>query len=219
MKKRTKKEALKKEIFSFSRLIHVYLSTFLFSLLVLFAATGITLNHRWYDSKSNIESRSSHSISQSQLTQWSLEMDEKTESSSWNPDLTKITEYISHQFGLPLASDIEIDREYREILLNYKVPAGYATVTIAGSEKQIILEKEKGSFFGVINDLHKGRYSGISWSWLIDISAILMIIFSVTGLIILFQGKKYKKIGIISFCMGTITPYLVYLFSVPSFGA
>ncbi len=236
MTKAFKKKALKKEIFSFSRLLHVYLSTFLFSLLIFFSVTGVTLNHRWYDSESNQEIKIEKVISTEQLAKWvpaqargSIKRGTTLENSSelpmvkpqqinWNPDITKITNDLRQAYSLPVPTRIDLEPEFKEIILDFKVPAGFATVTLSFEEQTLIFEQEKGSLLGILNDLHKGRHSGKSWSWLIDLSAGLIVLFSITGLIILFQGKKYRRGGVFSFLLGTLTPYFIYLFFVPLIG-
>jgi hypothetical protein len=66
-----------------------------------------------------------------------------------------------------------------------------------------------------MNDLHKGRHTGEYWSWLIDISAVFMLLFSFTGLIILFQQLKRRGTGLWLLMWGTATPVLIYLIWVP----
>ena len=41
----------------------------------------------------------------------------------------------------------------------------------------------------VINDLHKGRDTGPAWAAVIDVSAGLMVVISLTGLVLLFYIK------------------------------
>ena len=45
-------------------------------------------------------------------------------------------------------------------------------------------------FVAVINDLHKGRDTGRAWSVVIDASAIVLILISLTGLVLLFYLKR-----------------------------
>lgn len=45
-------------------------------------------------------------------------------------------------------------------------------------------KRAPAGFGAVINDLHKGRDSGDTWQWLIDISAVLLAFVSLTGYLI-----------------------------------
>jgi uncharacterized protein len=69
--------------------------------------------------------------------------------------------------------------------------------------------------FAVLNDLHKGRDSGKGWGWLIDISADLLTLVSLTGLLMLLFLKKRRLSGLIITVVGVIICYMVYLIFVP----
>lgn len=193
--------------------MHVYCSTFLFTLLVFFSISGIFLNHRWYDQTRNKENFSEQPISIDQIEKWRLRSDEE-----WNPDTTLISEFLAKNYSFGPPNSIELDADSGEIIFEYKVPAGYAVVIIDTQIELLSLEIQEGSTIGVLNDLHKGRNSGLVWSWVIDISAGLMCLFAITGVIILFQGKKYKMPGLISVAAGILTPLILYLVFVPKVG-
>jgi hypothetical protein len=66
-----------------------------------------------------------------------------------------------------------------------------------------------------MNDLHKGRDTGKGWAWLIDISAILMVIVSLSGLLMLFFLKKKRVAGTLMIVLGGIALWMVYWLLVP----
>ena len=66
-----------------------------------------------------------------------------------------------------------------------------------------------------MNDLHKGRDSGKGWSWIIDISAVFLILVSLSGLILLCFIKKKRIAGFITAIIGLVISYLVYVVFVP----
>lgn len=200
-----------RELFKWSRWLHVYCSTALFGLLVFFSITGIFLNHVWYGSDSNKTSSEQIIISDEQLSKWSLH-----ESQNWSPDTKQISEFLKQQYGLPTPSSIDLDAELGELIFEFQIPAGFATALFNRGDSNFSLESEKGSLVGIMNDLHKGRHSGKVWGWLIDISAGLMVLFGLTGMIILFQGKKFKVGGIVTFVLGLVSPLLIYFVYVPS---
>jgi hypothetical protein len=61
-----------------------------------------------------------------------------------------------------------------------------------------------------MNDLHKGRDTGSTWLWVIDISSILMTIVSVTGLILLLFLKKKRLSGLLLLLLGLIAVSIIY---------
>jgi hypothetical protein len=67
----------------------------------------------------------------------------------------------------------------------------------------------------VINDLHKGRDSGFAWSVVIDVTAILMVLVSVTGIVLIFYLKRRRFSGIVTAVVGTILVALVFVLWVP----
>ncbi len=74
------------------------------------------------------------------------------------------------------------------------------------------------SFHGVIavlNDLHKGRDTGLAWSILIDASAIVLTFISLTGLVLLFYLELRRLPGLAVAIIGTIIVLALFLLGVP----
>lgn len=211
MSKHKRKGKKRNKVFKVSRWLHVYCSTSLFALLIFFCITGITLNHRWYDQAGNIENYQESGITHAQYESWNLKLGKE-----WQPDTTAIIADLQSEYGLKSPTSMDLDADLGELIIEYRVPAGFATVIIDAGMELLIIETESGSTLGILNDLHKGRHSGTVWFWIIDISAVLMVIFSITGIIILFQGKKYRQAGLISAIAGLLTPFAIYFLFVPS---
>lgn len=199
---------LKKLVFKFSRIIHIYLSMALLALLAFFCLTGIFLNHGdWF---------SNHYIDKSVA----LVLPERIQKALTNSrplhklPLNDIQAYLDEKYHLSRLNQVEFDEEMGEIVLDYQLPAGFATayLKIDGSST---LEFRKGSIITIMNDLHKGRHSGTVWPWVIDISAALMLVFSIAGLVLLLQNRKYRLTGLWLSGLGVLTPLLIYWFWVP----
>ena len=194
-----------KRLFSLCRWLHVYISTALFTLLFFFCVTGITLNHPDWTGKST----TSH-----QYLSLPESIVETVKIADEIP-LRKIQHFIESKLTLRDPRNIDVMPEFNEITYDYPVPAGYVFITVSIDEKQIEIERKEGSFLALMNDLHKGRYSGSLWKSLIDISAVFMLLFSITGLIILFQSAKHRGKGIYVLVVGCLTPLLLYYCFVP----
>jgi hypothetical protein len=69
--------------------------------------------------------------------------------------------------------------------------------------------------FAVLNDLHKGRDSGTAWGVLIDISAVLMTLVSLSGMLLIFFLQKKRLSGLLAAAAGAVLCYLAYLAWVP----
>ena len=199
----------KRTLYSTSRALHIYLSTALLFLLILFSVSGIVLNHvDWLEGDK----------SDGQLTTSlpSALLEQGQENLATLPILyPEIEAYLANQYGLTKVKSIDWEKEDALVMLDYPLPAGCAFAELNFISGELNLEYQTGGFLSLIGDLHKGRHSGEAWSWVIDISAVLMIFFAITGMIILFQNRKKRLVGIWLTVLGVATPAVIYLCWVP----
>ncbi|MCM2679408.1 PepSY-associated TM helix domain-containing protein [Echinimonas agarilytica] len=192
-----------KRLFSICRWLHVYVSCLLLGLLVFFSITGLTLNHvSWLPSPN---------VNLSQLPWPDAQVVPETD----DIPVKKFQSYIEQRTGLVAPRSVDVDLDFGELTYDYSLPSGYAFVTVQLSEQTIEIEHQSGGFVSLMNDLHKGRHSGVLWGWLIDISAALMALFGLTGMVILFQNSKYRQQGVWLLVLGVATPVILYLLTVP----
>ena len=199
----------KRNFYSVSRALHIYLSTALFFLLILFCVSGIILNHvSWLENDKH--------NGQNQLLV-SAELFEKAQANlDTLPSLyPEIEQYMQQQFSLNNVKSIEWEKEDALVMLDYPLPAGFAYAEIYFQTGELNIDYQTGGFMSLIGDLHKGRHTGEAWSWVIDISAVLMILFAITGLFILFQNRKKRAAGLWLTLLGVATPLVIYLVWVP----
>ena len=203
---------LKWKFFSYSRIVHTYVSTALFTILVFFSITGFTLNHTdLFGSETTSEQNFELPV---EIAQAIAVPDNDNE--EWQPHLRMLQQYLNQTHSLSNPRSIDMERDYEEITLDYPMPAGYAFLIVNAAHGSYLLEHQQGNIWSLMNDLHKGRNTGPMWSWVIDISAILILVFSITGLIILFQIKRSRRdLALIACVCGTITPIALYWLWVP----
>ena len=67
----------------------------------------------------------------------------------------------------------------------------------------------------MINDLHKGRDTGPVWSAVIDISAVVLTVISLTGLVLLFYLKLRRGPGLVVSLVGAAVIVAICLLWVP----
>jgi len=175
-----------------------------------FAITGITLNRPalFVAEKPDVEQRTL-SIPEQLLF----------------PDVNKaaLLNYLAEEgklSGKPSQMEIYRDVEDGELLegeiaLNYKGPGYNGTVFIDMLSQQAEIESSHYGVVAVLNDLHKGRNSGAIWAWFIDISALLMVLFVLTGVFLLVPKKKSFSTGMKWTAFGSLTTLAIYLFAVP----
>ena len=193
-----------KRLFSLSRWLHIYISSALFSLLLFFCITGVTLNHPSWASREPANTI----VLELPIELTNLQTNEEY-------PLKKIQSFVEKNTGLTAPRSVDLAMDMGEITYDYPLPSGYAFVTVLLEEQIAEIEHVQGDWLALLNDLHKGRHSGEVWAWLIDISAILMALFTLTGIIILLQNAKHRRQAFYLLAIGSVTPVLIYLFAVP----
>ena len=110
-------------------------------------------------------------------------------------------------------SDFRVDND--QVQISFKGP-GYSADGFADRRlgKYEVNENRLG-LVAIINDLHKGRDTGKAWAGVIDISAVLMVLVSLSGLLLIFFLHKKLRSGLVALAIGTALCYLVYQIWVP----
>lgn len=186
-----------------SRWLHIYLSMASFAIVLFFSVTGLTLNHADWFANTEKTIRTSGNMPH----QW-------LRPSASEPAKLEIVEHLRSVNKLHGAvSDFRVDDNQIEV--SFKAPGYSADAFIDRDTNRYDVIEVRNGFVAVINDLHKGRDSGKVWSGLIDASAILLTLVSLTGLLLLFFVYKRRASGLILAAAGTILCYLIYLRFVP----
>ena len=189
-----------RDLATWSRWLHIYLSMFSFIIVLFFSVTGLTLNHVDWFPESTVVSELKGSLN----SKWVSVAD-----TAKIPKLEIVEQLrVNHSIKGQL-NDFRIDDE--EISISFQGPGYTADFFVNCADGKYELTETKMGIIAVINDLHKGRDTGKSWSWIIDFSAIFMIIISVTGLILLLFLKKKRTNGLLWLAIGGVVALLFYL--------
>lgn len=164
-----------------TRVVHVYTSMACFLVVLFFSVTGLTLNHPTW----TLGGAGSETTEQGSLpTTW-----KSNDTVNW----------------LTVAEFLRSEHSLRGAVSNYQSNATDGSITFKGPgyEADAFIDVAAGSYeitiasqgpLGALNDLHKGRDSSSSWRWLIDASAILLIVISLSGLILqLFLRRRRRN--------------------------
>jgi len=195
---------LKRNTSNWSRWLHIYLSMFSFIILLFFAVTGITLNHtEWF-----ADQQKTTSMNGKLKLEW-VSVKDTARIAKLN-----IVEFLRNTHGIKGAvGEFSIDEN--QCTISFNGPGYTADAFVNREDGSYEVSETKTGIWGVLNDLHKGRDSGKTWAWLIDASAVLMVLVSMTGLIMLFFLKKKRVSGILIMVLGGLISYLVYRIFVP----
>ncbi len=171
-----------------------------FGVLLFFAATGLTLNHAdWFAG-----AQTTRQLKGKLNTAWL----------QGNVAKLEVVEYLrrTHQLSGAL-SDFRVDDA--QCSVSFKGPAYTADLFLDRATGSYDLTETRMGLGALLNDLHKGRDTGRAWSWLIDVSAVLMTLVSLSGLILIFYLQKRLATGLSALAGGALACYLVYRFWVP----
>lgn len=198
-----------------ARRLHIYVSMALLLVVLFFAVTGITLNRPELFVKS-----------QPDITSQTLSVPESIFASgneAFVPDQAVLLAYLAKHADLSgTPSAMEVFKEVEdgeliegEIAMDYKGPGFNATVFIDLPSRTAEIEASHYGVVAVLNDLHKGRNSGEVWKWFIDITAVLMVLFVMTGVCLLIPKKKTLHTSMKWMFAGSLVTLLVYFVAVP----
>jgi hypothetical protein len=201
-------------IAAIARWLHIYLSLFGLAATLFFSATGLTLNHPdWFFA--NTERRESRNgmIEPSWVRHSTVESQPDRESSSDVAKLEIVEQMRAQERVRGALADFRVDE--LECTLTFKGPAYAADVLIDRETGSYQLTETTFGLVALLNDLHKGRDSGPTWSIVIDVAAILLVLISLTGLILILYLKLRRRSGLILAVVGLVVLGLLYATAVP----
>lgn len=174
--------------------------------MILFAATGITLNHAGaIEGKPRIETREAAApapvlaaLSAARPAEGPL----PEAAIAWLDEAVKIR----------VAADAAVEWSDGEAYVALPRPGGDAWVRIDTETGETEYELTRRGWIAYLNDLHKGRNTGPFWSWFIDIFAAGCVVFCVTGLILLQLHAHARKSTWPLVGLGLVIPLLLALF-------
>ena len=147
--------------------------------MLLFAITGLTLNH-----SSLFESKAATTTAEGTLAAdavTALASGPKTGRAGVPADLASA---VAAAIGIDVARR-EAEWSDGEVYISLPRPGGDAWVSVERDSGAVTYERTDRGWVSYFNDLHKGRHTGQAWSLFIDVFAIVSIVFCVTGLLLL----------------------------------
>lgn len=128
-----------------------------------------------------------------------------------------IVEKLRKDFGVrgEVSAPPKYEKESESFSVNFKAPGYLATATIRASDEQTRVEHHTGGLAGVMLDLHRGKESGLPWSFVIDGVSILFVIVSITGLILWTSLRSRAQYGIVVLLLGLAVGLAIYFAWVP----
>jgi len=100
-------------------------------------------------------------------------------------------------------------------VVTFKGPGYSADAFIDRDSGRYTLTQSFHGVIAVLNDLHKGRDSGLAWSILIDASAIVLTFISLLGLVLLSYLELRRIPGLVVAIIGTVVVLALFFLGVP----
>lgn len=182
------------------RTLHIYLSMFGLLVMFLFGFTGFTVNHEdWFGATTPRVQESESQTPVELLTR---------------NDRLKIVEHLRATLKISGALTAFDDLDDR-FSVGFKEPGQIWEIEITRNTGVTRVHHEIFNLAAVINNLHRGRYSGEAWRWIIDISAILIVMACATGMVLWLVLPRRRIVGALALALGVLGTVLIYHFLVP----
>ncbi len=187
---RTRRSSRSVSVQRWSRILHVYTSMISLLIVLFFAITGVTLNHPdWTFGTSGGRTDTTGTMP-----------------AEWNADgevnWLIVSEHLRSADNVHGAV-AEHDGDITDATITFLGPGYQADAFIAKDGTYDLTVTTQGAM-AVINDLHKGRHTGTSWRWLIDVSGIGLAVVALTGVFLQFFLRKRRRSAFISAGAGCV---------------
>jgi hypothetical protein len=181
------------------RTLHIYASMAGFLLVLLFAVTGITLNHQdmgWGEPVT---------------TTTTLRLPLAT---------AKAAEAVAVESELQSALHIttpasSYDAYDEEIDVAFHSPGRRVHALVNRADGSVKVVSESRGAIGLINDLHKGMETGTAWRLVVDATGLLIGFSALSGIVTLVSLPKRRMPGLLTTIGGGVVVVAVYWLFVP----
>jgi len=173
--------------------------------MMLFAVTGITLNHA-----GAIAATPKVTERVAELPADLLPALQAAEAEG-APTPKPIRAWLRQELKVTVPADAQPEWSPGELYLALPRPGGDAWLSLDTASGEAIYERTDRGAIAYLNDLHKGRNTGAAWMWFIDIFAIGCVVFCVTGLLLLQLHAHARKSTWPLVGLGLIIPLLLAL--------
>ncbi len=154
--------------------------------MLLFAITGITLNHAASIAAEPAVTQSSGKLPMAMVERLPRAND------GHDPLPPAVAQAIAGTIPLDPSGFAADWSDEGEVYVAMPGPGRDAWVSIDRTSGAISAERTERGWVSYLNDLHKGRNTGSAWFWFIDVFAGACLVFTVTGLILLQLHARHR---------------------------
>ena len=155
--------------------------------LILFAITGVTLNHAGQSPAEPVTKEITATLPAPLVERLKTFPAETTD-----PVPDAVARWAASETGAQIAGKATETTD-AEIYIGLPAPGGEGWLTIDRTSGEVVREITTRGPIAWLNDLHKGRNTGPVWYWFIDVFAVACAIFGLTGLALLWLHARNRK--------------------------
>jgi len=170
--------------------------------LLVFAVTGITLNHA-----AQIESTAEVSTVTGALPE---DLAAALQGAPGAPLPPAVAGWLADAHGIR-AGGRAAEWDAVEVYVSLPRPGGDAWLAIDRQSGEFEYERTDRGVVSWLNDLHKGRNTGAAWRWFIDLLAVACVLFALTGLVLLWLHARQRTGTWPLVATGLVLPVLLIL--------
>lgn len=174
--------------------------------LLLFALTGITLNHA-----SQIESKPLTTNRKAELPAPLRAQLRSTAQGKPAGVPLALRDWLERELRIELNAESGAEWSADELYISLPRPGGDAWVRISLDDGTLEYERTDRGVVALLNDLHKGRHAGAVWSAFIDVFAAGCVLFAATGLLILKMHAANRPSTWPMVALGLVLPLLLVI--------
>ena len=172
--------------------------------MLLFAATGITLNHA-----AKIEA--TPQVDNRQLELPAALLAQLGTRDDGNAPLPRpARQWLDAELDISIGGRAA-EWSPEEIYLSLPRPGGDAWLSIDRESGAVEFESTSRGAVSYLNDLHKGRNAGPAWGWFLDVFAVACLVFCITGLFLLHLHARQRRMTWPLVGLGLMIPLLIAL--------
>lgn len=172
--------------------------------MLLFAATGITLNHA-----GQIEASPRVTARQAELPA-ALQAQLAAPRQERAPLPAEVAAWIAERLDVRVA-ERAAEWSDDEVYVGLPRPGGDAWLSIDRTSGEVLYERTDRGWVSYLNDLHKGRNAGAAWGWFLDVFALACFVFCATGLLLLVLHSGARPATWPMVTLGLVVPLLLVL--------
>jgi hypothetical protein len=181
---------IKKNFLALCRTLHVYLTMLGLLVMLLFGVTGFTVNHEeWFGATLPRTTDTEGTTPRELLAK---------------ADALRIVEHVRSTWRVSGAM-ADYDAAGDRVSIAFKEPGQLWEVEIEKSTGHTKLHHETFNLAAFLNNLHRGRYSGPAWRWVIDVSALFIVLACATGIVLWLALPRRRVLGFVALAVGVLS--------------